>query len=113
MGAPMQREADFADPIPYMQRTREYYLALGYHNPYRWAQFDDVPFMPLSKPLARSRVALITTAAPFQPELGEQGAGATYNAAAKFFTVYSAAAEPPPDLRIAHVAYDRTHTRAD
>ena len=29
-------------PIRYMQRTRDWYLALGYDNPYRWAHFDDV-----------------------------------------------------------------------
>ena len=29
--------------VPYMQRLRDYYLALGYGNPYRWAQYADVP----------------------------------------------------------------------
>jgi hypothetical protein len=72
-----------------------------------------VPFTPLSKPLEEARVALITTAAPYRSERGDQGPGAIYNAAAKFYTVYSIASEPPPDLRIAHVAYDRAHTRAD
>ena len=24
-------------PIAYMERTRDWYLALGYDNPYRWA----------------------------------------------------------------------------
>ena len=57
-------------PIPYMQRTRDYYQALGF-SPYRWAHHIDAPFTPLRTPLARARVALITTAAPFQPELGE------------------------------------------
>jgi hypothetical protein len=109
----MQLDAELAGPIPYMRRTRDYYLALGYANPYRWAQFDDAPFTPLGAPLAQARVALVTTAAPYQPERGEQGPGAAYNAAAKFYTVYSVATQPPPDLRIAHVAYDRTHTRAD
>ena len=75
-------------PIPYMQRTRDYYQALGF-SPYRWAHYVDVPFTPLRTPLARARVALITTAAPFQPELGDQGPGAPYNAAAKFYKVYS------------------------
>ena len=36
------------------------------------------------------RVALITTAAPYQPDKGEQGPGAPYNSAAKFYAVYSA-----------------------
>jgi len=99
-------------PIPYMQRTRDYYLALGYGNRYRWAHFVEVPFTPLRTPLSRARVALITTAAPFQPEAGEQGPGAPYNAGAKFYQVYSASTESQPDLRISHVGYDRLHTSA-
>src|SRR5213594_662965 len=98
-------------PIPYMQRTRDYYQALGF-SPYRWAHFVDVPFTPLRTPLARARVALITTAAPFQPEVGDQGPGASYNAAAKFYQVYSVSTETVPDLRISHVGYDRLHTTA-
>jgi hypothetical protein len=99
-------------PIPYMQRTRDYYLALGYDNPYRWAHFDDVPFTPLAKPLAESRLALITTAAPYRPDAGDQGPGAKLNTAGKFFTVYSGSTGSTPDLRIAHLSYDRDHTTA-
>ena len=98
-------------PIPYMQRTREYYQVLGF-NPYRWAHFVEVPFTPLRVPLDRARVGLVTTAAPFQPELGDQGPGAAYNAAAKFYQVYSTSSESVPDLRISHVGYDRLHTTA-
>jgi hypothetical protein len=97
-------------PIAYMERTREYYLALGYGNPYVWAHHDDAPFEPLSKPLARSRVTIVTTAAPHQPGKGEQGPGAPYNAQAKFYQVYSGDTGADHDLRIAHVAIDRKHT---
>ena len=96
-------------PVPYMQRTREYYLALGYDNPYRWAHYVDVPFQPLAKPLAASRLALISTASPFQPGVGDQGPGAKYNAAAKFYKVYSDSSDVMPDVRISHVGYDRTN----
>ncbi len=99
-------------PIPYMQRTRDYYQALGF-APYRWAHYTDVPFTPLTRPLAQARVALITTAAPYQPGVGDQGPGAKYNAAAKFYKVYSDSTETIPDLRISHVGYDRTHTTAE
>jgi D-proline reductase (dithiol) PrdB len=99
------------EPIRYMQRTRDYYAALGY-PPYQWAHFDTVPFAAPSSRLAQSRIVLITTAAPFDPTLGDQGPGAVYNAAAKFYRIYRAAVEPPPDLRISHIAYDRTHTTA-
>src|SRR5262245_15082006 len=97
-------------PIPYMQRTRDYYLTLGYDNPYQWAHFADVPFTPLGTPLSEARVALVTTAAPFQPEAGDQGPRAPYNAAAKFYQVYSVPSDSEPDLRISHVGYDRKHT---
>ena len=96
-------------PIRYMDRTREYYQALGF-APYRWAHFTDAPFTPLAVPLARARVALITTAAPFQPAAGDQGPRAPYNASAKFYQVYSAAVDSKPDLRISHVGYDRANT---
>ena len=99
-------------PIAYMQRTRDWYLALGYGNPYVWAHYTDAPFHPLKKPLARSRVALVTTAAPYQPDKGDQGPGAPYNAAAKFYQVYSISTESEPDLRISHIGYDRLHTHA-
>ena len=83
----MTPAAEHDVPIPYMQRTRDYYQALGF-APYRWAHFADVPFTPLARPLAQSRVALITTAAPYQPGLGDQGPGAKYNASAKYYKVY-------------------------
>jgi len=100
-------------PIPYLQRTRDYYQALGYGAPYVWAHYADVPFRTLAKPLAQSRVALITTAAPYQSDKGDQGPGAPYNAAAKFYAVYSGDSAIDHDLRIAHVAIDRTHTTAE
>jgi hypothetical protein len=96
-------------PIRYMDRTREYYQTLGF-APYRWAHFTDAPFAPLRVPLAQARVALITTAAPFQPEAGDQGPRAPYNASAKFYQVYSGPVDSKPDLRISHVGYDRANT---
>ena len=100
-------------PVPYMQRLRDYYLALGYDNPYRWAQYTRVPFTPLEKPLSEARVALITTAAPLQPGKGEQGSGAPYNSAAKFYRVYSDSTAEDHDLGISHLGYDRKHTTAE
>jgi D-proline reductase (dithiol) PrdB len=99
-------------PIRYIDRTRDYYLALGYDNLYRWAHFTDVPFTLLRTPLAEASVGLITTAAPYQQEAGDQGPGAAYNAAAKFYQVYSGATDTIPDLRISHLGYDRAHSTA-
>lgn len=97
-------------PVAYMARTRGWYLALGFDNPYEWAHHREVPFQPLVRPLAGSVIALITTAAPYRADKGEQGPGAPYNAAAKFYEVYSGACAEEHDLRIAHVAIDRKHT---
>jgi len=99
-----------SEPIRYMQRTRDWYLALGYGNPYRWAHFAEVPFQPVTKPLADCTVALVTTAAPYLPDKGPQGPGAPYNAAAKFFNVFSGESDRDHDLRNTHVAIDFRHT---
>jgi D-proline reductase (dithiol) PrdB len=99
-------------PIPYMARTREYYQAIGYTTPYRWAHYVAAPFQPLRKPLRQSRVTVITTAAPFDPTKGDQGPGATYNGGAKFYSVYDGDTSKSHDLRISHIAYDRAHTAA-
>ncbi len=103
---------DYDSPIPYMLRTREYYKAIGYTTPYRWAHYLDAPFTALKKPLKDARVAIVTTAAPYQPDKGDQGPGAAYNGAAKFYQVYDGDTGKDHDLRISHIGYDRKHTTA-
>jgi D-proline reductase (dithiol) PrdB len=98
--------------IRYIERTRAYYAAQGY-DPYLWAANDSTPFAPMHKPLSECRLALITTAAPYREELPDQGPGAPFNGAAKFYDVYTAPVDPCPDLRISHIAYDRSHCKAD
>jgi D-proline reductase (dithiol) PrdB len=97
-------------PIPYMERIRTYYTTLGYGKPYEWAHHSETPFTPLKKPVSESRVALITTAAPYQPGKGDQGPGSAYNAAAKFYDVYSGDTSVDHDTRISHIGIDRVHT---
>ena len=102
MAAPSDDEFGFApdydSPIPYMQRTRDYYAAIGYTTPYRWAHYTDAPFQPLTKPLSQSRVTIVTTAAPYDPSKGDQGSGAAYNGSAKFYTVYDGDTSAEHDL---------------
>jgi D-proline reductase (dithiol) PrdB len=111
------QEHGFADPldvpIPYLQRTRDYYSGLGYGAPYQWAHYAGVPFTRLVRPLRDCRIALITTAALYQSDKGDQGPGAPYNAAAKFYQVYSGDTAEDHDLRISHIAIDRAHTTAE
>lgn len=103
---------EVTQPLRYIDRTHAWYAALGF-APYRYAAFAEVPFCRPNKPMAQCRVALITTAAPFQPDKGEQGAGAPYNAAAKFYSVYSLDSRLDHDLRVSHVSIDRAHISDD
>ena len=100
-------------PVRYIERTRSYYLGLGYENPYVWAHYGDVPFSPLQKPLAQSVLGLITTAVPYDPNKGDQSQGAPYNAAAKFYQPYQQSLNRDIDLRIAHVGVDRQNANME
>ena len=87
--------------VSYIDKSREYYLARGYANPYRWAHHEDAPFANLSKPLSESRIGLVTTAALNK-------AGAELNG------VYAASTDPPPvAMYTDHRSWDKkeTHTR--
>ena len=93
------------EPVPYMERTRFYYRALGYESDYVWATFADVPFARLQKPLAEAKIALLTTASP--PDRGNvDGSGVRH--------VWSGLVADPPERPFTdNVAWDKesTHTR--
>ncbi len=112
-GAGVNPLAEGSPALRYIERTHAWYAALGYTRPYRYACFAEVPFQPPRKPLAASSVVLLTTAAPYRPELGPQGAGAPYNAAAKFYRVYSGDTAFDHDLRVSHVAVHRAYLSDD
>jgi hypothetical protein len=76
--------------ISYIDRSREYYAAQGYTKPYAWPHYDDVPFAQLKKPLAESRVGLITTAGKPKPS-GEAAAVLTRR------EMYCESSNPPPE----------------
>ena len=108
----VEPDHSITEPIRYMKRLKDYYLALGYGNPYQWAHHPNVPFRALKKPLNQSKIGLITTAAPYKEGAGDQGAGAPYNASAKFYRVYSESTESIDFLGISHLGYDRKYTTA-
>ena len=92
------------EPVAYMERTRQYYRALGYAQDYVWAHFDDVPFARLGKPLAKARLGLVTTASP--PSLENRDARGVRH-------VWSGEVAPPPaSLFTGNLAWDKesTHT---
>jgi hypothetical protein len=91
-------------PVSYIDKSREYYLAQGFDNPYRWAHHVDVPFTALAKPLADCRIGLVTTAS-----LTDRGRA--YGSRKK--SVYAASIDPPPArLFTMDLAWDKeaTHT---
>ncbi len=96
--------------VPYLERSRDYYLVMGYPKPYEWAHATEVAFTPLEQPLSQTSITVITTAAPIEPGKGEQGANAAMNPAAAFEKVYSAPSRNAPELGISHLHYDRRHT---
>ena len=57
--------------VEYIAKTRDYYRSEGYSQDYAWAQNDDCAFAPMKKPLADSRIGLVTTAS--LATLGEDG----------------------------------------
>jgi hypothetical protein len=50
------------NPVPYIEKTREYYRRKGFQEVYRYAHHEDGPLTPLRKPLAQSRLVLISSA---------------------------------------------------
>ena len=94
--------------VSYIDRTREFYAAQGYEQPYRWARFDDVPFEPLAKPLAASCVTLVTTASPWQNQEVRDGVLRGDK------QVWSGDANAPPErLFTDDLAWDKGATHTD
>ena len=61
MATRADRQVSHRSFVSYIDKSREYYAAQGYEQPYRWAAFDDTPFAALTTPLAASNVAVVTT----------------------------------------------------
>ena len=91
-------------PVPYMERTRNDYRALGYANDYVWAHHADVPFVRPGKPAVAMKVALITTAGP-----GDRSHRDERNRR----HVWSGLVASPPESFDTDVAWDRESTHTD
>lgn len=92
------------EPVRYMERTRDYYRALGYAKDYVWAHHENVPFARLAKPLREARIGLITTAHP--PDKSNHDAKGVRH-------VWSGRVDPLAELNTDNLAWDResTHTQ--
>jgi D-proline reductase (dithiol) PrdB len=94
--------------VSYIDRTRDYYGAQGYAQPYAWARHTGAPFTPLAKPLAACRLGLVTTASPWQDQEAVDGVlrGAKQ--------VYSQPAHPLPEkLNTDDLSWDKESTHTD
>lgn len=94
--------AIMSEPVGYMERTRAYYAALGYEKPYVWAQFEDVPFTPLERPLSDATLTVITTAALYDRKPTDTRALASFQSA-----------NPPERLYANDLSWDKQATHMD
>jgi len=75
--------------IPYIERSKKYYEAQGFHKPYAWSHSTETPFTRLKKPLPESKVTIVTTTMPDDSYVDEQrrlAVGDLKNPPEKFFT---------------------------
>ena len=88
--------------VSYIDKSREFYAAHGYGQPYQWASYDDVPFVKwpeAGRDLASATVGVVTTTFP-----------AVFTAPKK---VYAQASSPIPDAMFTKdLSWDKdaTHT---
>ena len=100
------------DYVRYIDKTKDYYLTQGYDKPYAWAHFDEVPFTAPAKPLAQTRVGLLTTselAIRYDPEAEENPISE-----AGFRSIYPVPADTPTEKFYSRTAsFDRYATHMD
>ena len=91
--------------VSYIDKSREFYSASGYTNPYQWAYDPGTPaFTALRAPLSQLRVGLVTTTYPM-PAPGER-------LLAK--SPYAQSVDPKPDAMFTEDLFwdkNATHTR--
>jgi len=103
----MDQRRPYRSFVSYIDRSREYYAAQGYSQPYTWAHHEDTPFTPLQKPLSECRVGWVTTAGKGDAETDRQGRRKTRE-------FYAMAANPPPTrMFTADLFWDKGATHTD
>ena len=88
--------------VSYIDKSREYYAAQGYENPYQWATADEVPFSVPPVPVNAARIGVVTTSAF---PLGNEPSGVAPMGGTERLPTKAAFAAPT------HTAADATHTR--
>ena len=103
----MSERRPYRTCVSYIDRSREYYAAHGYTQPYTWAHHKSVPFSLLKKPLSACRIGLITTASDVDVGPGIEGL-------LKKRDVYAWPSNPvPARLFTSHLFWDKDATHTD
>lgn len=99
--------------VRYIDKTRDYYLAEGYDKPYEWAHFDEVPFTPLTKPLAECCATIVSTSG-IRSRSGNLEEADERHGAGFAASTYSIPSEfPLDDLFTDRMGFDRFATHLD
>lgn len=85
--------------LSYIDKSRDYYAAQGFDNPYGWATGNAVPFTQPRLGLEQSTVALVTTAAKHE---SEQRKLRRHDASIS-----------PPAMATQHLSWHKTATNTD
>lgn len=85
--------------VSYIDRSRAYYAAQGYSQPYRWAVHDDAPFVAPAVPVTRATVGVVTTAARTLDDRNGPFAAAT--------------TPPPTRMETSHLSWHQGATHTD
>jgi len=103
----MKQRRAYRSYVSYIDRSREYYSAQGYSQPYSWACHDDAPFVPLKKPLSRCRLGMVTTAGKMNAEVEKEGRR-------KVKELYAMESNPAPTrMFTADLFWDKVATHTD
>jgi len=89
--------------VSYIDKSREFYAAHGYPQPYQWASYDQVPFVAWSdtgRKLSEARIGVVTTAFPSGFTAPKE--------------VYTHASAPVPDTMFTNdLSWDKDATHTD
>ena len=101
----MNQRRPYRSFVSYIDRSREYYAAQGYPQPYAWATHQYAPFTRLQKSLSECRIGLVTTAGREELEGASQG---------RTRELYAMTITPTaPRLYTAHLFWDKKATHTD
>ena len=100
--------------VSYIDKSREFYAAHGYEQPYRWASNPSAPFTVLAKPLAECTVAVVTTSGIHRDDQQNDPAQPHDPAQPVPKRPFAAPSDPPPTRMFTDdLSWDKQATNTD